>query len=75
VLNLDVEERGRVFAWLEANDFAVNRLAVIERAQPPVLDLPTSLAKHVESLTIVRLSVDQHHIAWLAVRGRPLGRL
>jgi hypothetical protein len=39
VLNLDVEERRGFFARLEADDFAVNRLAVVERAQPSGLDL------------------------------------
>ena len=44
MLNLDVEERQRFFACLEANDFAVNRLTVIEGAQPSGFDLLTSLA-------------------------------
>jgi len=53
VLNLDVEEQGRVRSGLEANDFAVDGLALIEPAHPARFDAVPSLAKHLVGLAII----------------------
>jgi hypothetical protein len=61
-MHLDIEKDRRVIPSLEANDLAVNGLALVERSHASSLDLGASLAKNVISVAIIGSAINQHHV-------------